>query len=285
MYYGLVKYLSVYMNKQLVYEQLTQLGLDEIEANIYLFLLENGAKTPLELSREANINRSKIYRHMEALKAKKLIEETSGSRGKKFTAANPTNLELLLKEKEAKLQLQKETLPTLLAQLTSLPTSLQKIFEIKTYHGPEGMKQLLWNQLSANKELVSFSYQNKNYMVGKAFAEKIREEQVGRRLKLYEIENETDQGDFWYTNVAGLEKFYKSRYIDPKILKIRQYIAIFNNTVSIANWIDKAEVGIEIVNEPFAAMQRQLFWKFWDIAADYVGEAKKLEAAKKLKSK
>lgn len=255
------------MNKQLISAQLTPLGLSEAEANIYLHLLENGPKTPLELSREAAINRSKIYRHVETLRAKKLLEETSDSRGMKLTAASPTNLELLLKEKENELALQKEALPSLLRELTSLPTKLQKVFEIKTYHGPEGMKQLLWNQLSADREMVSFSYQNKNYMVGKAFAEKIREEQVRRRLKLYEIENETDQGDFWYTNVVGWGKYYQSRYISPTILKIRQYIAIFNNTVSIANWIDDAQVGIEIVNEPLATMQRQLFWKFWEIAS------------------
>jgi len=56
------------MNKQIITTQLEQFGLDEIEAKIYLNLLETGAKTPLDLSRETNINRTKIYRYLERLK-------------------------------------------------------------------------------------------------------------------------------------------------------------------------------------------------------------------------
>ena len=254
------------MNKQISIQQLSTLGFDEAESTIYLHLLENGPKTLLELSREANVNRSKIYRHLDSLRAKKLIEEISGSRGKKLQASSPKNLELLILEQENQLKLQKETIQNLIADLTSLPTNLEKIFEVKHYHGSEGLKQMLWNQLSANKEIVAFSYQNKNYMVGKSFAEKIREEQVLRKIKLYEIENETDQGDYWYTKVANWGRYYDSRYISPKVLTIRQYVGIFNNTVSLVNWHDKELVGLEIVNSTFANMQKQLFWKFWEIA-------------------
>lgn len=270
------------MNKQIVIAQLREFGLDEIEVKIYLDLLENGPKTPLELSRETSLNRSRIYRYLDKLKQKKLIEESNIGRGLTLKAANPNNFELLIMEKAQELKREQEALPNLLKELTSLPTNIQRVFEVKYYQGKEGIKQMLWNQLSAsNREIVAFSFRNKNEMVGKSFAEKIREEQVSRKIILYEVENETDQGNYWYTDVLNWGKYYRSRYIPPKILEIKQYIGVFNNTVSIINWVDGEEVGIEIVNSIYTNTQRQIFWKFWDIAEAYIKEGKRLEAVKK----
>ena len=254
------------MNKQQNIDHLMSLGFEDIEAVLYVHLLENGEQTPLELSRELNINRSKIYRYIEKLVAKKLIEQSVVDRGIRLKASDPKNLEIMLGDKEQVLKAQKESLPVFLESLKNLPVNLKQEFEVKHYHGIEGLKQMLWNHLAAKKEIIGFSYKNKNDTVGKTFAEQIREEQVERKIMLYEVENETDQGDTWYTKVAGWDKFYNSRYISPKILTIKQYIAIYNNTVSIANWVNGVQVGVEIENSLFADTQKQIFWKFWEIA-------------------
>jgi len=253
------------MNKQLILKQLVNTGLEEIEANIYLYLLENGPRTHLELSRETNTDRSKIYRYIEKLLKKNLIEESNDAWGKKLQAAKPSNIELLIQKDEDLLRLRKESIPILINDLNTLPTYVEREFEVRYYRGQEGLRQMLWNQLSAKKEIIAFSYKNRNDMVGKTYAEKIRTEQVERKIMLYEIENEVDQGDFWYTNVTDFKNYYKSRYILPKILKIKQYIAIFNNTVSIANWINNEEIGFEVTNSIYSNMQKQIFWKFWEM--------------------
>ncbi|HLD25074.1 MAG TPA: helix-turn-helix domain-containing protein, partial [Patescibacteria group bacterium] len=101
------------MNKQIITSQLAQFGLDEVEVQIYLNLLSCGAKTPLDLSRETNINRTKIYRYITRLQGKRLIEETDKGRGVRLKAASPDSLKLLLLEKEQQLVSQKEALPEL----------------------------------------------------------------------------------------------------------------------------------------------------------------------------
>ncbi len=270
------------MNKQQILNQLMQLGLDDIEAKLYVHLYEGGPRTLLELSRQVNVNRSKIYRYLDKLIGKKLIEILSEGRGKKLKAASPQNLNLMISEAEENLKKQKESLPILLAGLTDIPSVTHREFEVKHYHGKEGLKQMLWNHLSVtNHEILAFSYCNKNDMVGKIFAEKIREEQIRRKINIFELENETDQGKYWYTETLNWAKFYKSRYISPKILEIKQYIAVFDSTVSIINWFDGEDVGIEIVNSIYAKTQKQIFWKFWEIAEGYTEEGKKLEATKK----
>lgn len=265
------------MNKQIINNQLQQFGLDETEIQIYLFLLETGASTPLDLSRKTNINRSKIYRYLDRLKIKRLIEETSGNRGILLKAANPDVLQLLILEKEQQLKNQKEILPDILKELTTLPVTSKSPFEVKHYHGKDGLKQMLWNHLSAKKEILVFGYENRNLIAGKAFAETIRFEQVEKKITKIEVENATDQGDYWYTSVPDWGKYYRSRYIPPEILNIKQYQVIFNDTISILNWADGNLRGVEITNPSFADMYKQIFWKFWEIAEQYKEEAKRLE--------
>ena len=150
------------MNKQILLSQLESFGLDKIEVDIYLFLLENGSKTPLDLSRETNINRSRIYRYLDKLKAKKLIEESNIGRGLKLKASDPQNLELLIHEQEYSLQKQKEMFPEIMNELSSLPSRLENKFEIKHYDGLDGLKQMMWNQLAAKKEILLYGYQTRN---------------------------------------------------------------------------------------------------------------------------
>lgn len=273
------------MNKQIVLIQLQQFGLDDIEITLYIHLIESGPKTPLDLSRETSVNRSRIYRYLDRLKGKKLIEEVNLGRGIVLKASNPSNLELLILEKEQQVKTQRENLTNVIKELTILPVDQSKSIEIKHYHGEEGLKQILWNHLSAKKELLVFGFENRNNIAGKSFAEKIRYEQVERKIIKIEIENATDQGDYWYTTVPNWGKYYQSRYIPVKILDIRQYQVIYNDTISILSWGDGIKVGVEIENSPFVNMYKQIFWKFWDISKDYIAEGKKIEKAKKIKTK
>src|SRR3989338_10073509 len=279
--YNTFKYLFVRMNKQIIISRLSAFGLDEIEAKIYFHLLEHGSQKPLELSRDININRSKIYRYIDKLIAKKLLELSNVERGIRLKAASPENLELLIYEKEQEIKQQKENLPDILKVLKSLPENEQKTFEVKHYHGTDGLKQMLWNHLSAKKEILVFGFENRNNIAGKAFAETIRFEQVRRKITKIEIENATDQGNYWYTKVFNWGSFYRSRYIPPKILTIKQYQVICNDTISILNWGDGIKVGVEIENSPFVKMYKQIFWKFWEISEAYIKEGKRLEASKK----
>ena len=259
------------MNKHTIIEQLQTLGIDDVETKIYLYLLEGYAKTPLEISRETGINRSKIYRYLDKLKQKRLIEQLTVDRGIKLEAASPEILELLFIEKEKELKVQQELLPNLVKDLNMLSRRTENPFEVRYYHGEEGLKQMLWNRLSA-KEILLYGYQTMNEIVGKKFAEILREEQIKRKIKQYEIEEDVDignfTGNFTYSDVPHWKEYYTPRYMSPDSLKIRQYTSIYNNTVAIMNWEHGAKGGVEIVNELYAYMQKQLFWILWNKIAE-----------------
>jgi len=257
------------MNEQIVWKQLTALGLADTEIFIYLHLLKSGPKTPLEISREININRSKIYRLIEMLLQKKLIERSISDRGLRLKASPPANLELLLIANEEKIKDNREALPNIIQSLSYLTNVTTGGFEISHYKGIDGLKQMLWNELKA-KEVMLFGYGSINDFVGKKFGDKHREEAFLRKIKYKEIGNRPEyksKDQSFYNNAYGWEKIYIYKQIPEKILKIRHGIQIYNDTVAIINWQDKHKVGIEIINRPLAEMQRQIFCHFWKIAS------------------
>lgn len=256
------------MNKQLILENLKLFGLDDIESNIYLRLLEHGPKSPLELSKELGLNRTRIYRYTEKLSQKKLLEDSTTSWGRRLKAANPENLSLISEQSRDVLKLQDEALQPLIKDLSNIPNFVDTEFEIKHYRGKEGLRQMFWNQLDAKKEILTFSYESKNEIVGKNFAEKVRLEQVKRKIKLFEIENVADRGNFWYTDVINWGKYYDSYSIPKETLEIKQITSIFNNTVSIMSPSQADPVGVEIINSLYANTQKQIFWEFWRIAKE-----------------
>ncbi len=256
------------MNKQDILGELISLGLDQTEAAIYLHLVEYGPKTLLALSRETSINRTKIYRYIERLKKLGVVEDTNVGWGLELRAASPQNFGVFIQQKESAIAEQKKTFNTLLTQISQISTFTRKEFEVHHYFGQEGLKQMMWNQLSAKKSLLQFAFESRNEAVGKKYAEIIRKNQVERKITLYEIENVRDQGDYWYTDVVNWGNYYDSRYIPARILTIRQNFSVFNNTLSIMNW-GEANIGIEITNSHLAKMQEKIFWTFWEISKKY----------------
>jgi len=255
------------MNEQIIKEQLIRFNLSETEVVLYLYLLKNGSKTPLELSREININRTKIYRLIEFLLNKKLIEKFSSERGLKIKAAPPQNLQLSILNEEEKIKNNKDIFPSLIRSLSLLPGIIHEQFEVVHYQGTEGLKQMLWNELRA-KEILVFGYENTNQFTGKKFADKFREEVVLRKIKLKEIGNSSDyknKDQSFYNNALGWEKAYQYKQLSEKILNIKHHIIVFNNTFAIINWKD-SKAGIEVINKPLADMQRQNFWHYWKLA-------------------
>src|SRR5512145_2001758 len=98
-------------NIEPVLKFLSQLGLDFFESKIYILLLEKGALTVLQLSRESKINRTGVYRLIEKLKDMGLIEEVLKDNKKLIVPASLNKLELMVKEQEAKADTLRKMLP------------------------------------------------------------------------------------------------------------------------------------------------------------------------------
>lgn len=257
-------------NKNNTLLQLYRLGLSADEAKVYLTLLEQPL-SHLEIARKTGVNRTKVYRIADELEKRGLIAENQDETGKQLIANDPSNLEITVKTEEEVLDRKKQTLKATLPELQAifqagaLPSDID--FEVNTYEGSDGFKQMLWNELKTKDEIVIFGSGTIADLVGsERWAEKHREKTLEVGYKIREILNPNGKPNQFTKNTTFMNKAYCRRYISANTLPLAHQLCVYNNTVAIYHWRNNKKVGTEIINKSFADMQRAIFERYWCIA-------------------
>ncbi len=133
------------------------LGFTKEQSDIYLTLLKDGPQTVLQLSRKTNVNRTTLYRTLEKLHAQKLVEEIIDEYKKLYKAADFHTIDLLVKEQENRTEFLKTAFPEINALLTSTSSS-QPGTKVVFYRGSDGIRQMGWNTLKANRIVMGYTY-------------------------------------------------------------------------------------------------------------------------------
>jgi len=238
-------------------------GLTREESKIYLDLLEKKVSTALSLSRSSHIGRTKVYRILDKLIEKKLVVQQLDSGGFKFMANDPKQLSLLLVKKESELVSLQKTLPQVVEMLQSKVDSGKSGSKILYYRGHEGLSQVNWNLLRAQKELLSYEVSTANAYLPQVEAEKLRQSLVDKKIITRTLTNNTHQQPF--TEIVELVKnWWELRHISPKILQIQADIFIYNDIYAVCNYLDSGDVFcFEIYNQNMAQMQKEIFRNLW----------------------
>jgi sugar-specific transcriptional regulator TrmB len=246
----------------------TKLGLEPEIADIYLALHSHGPQTISELSRNARVERTRIYRLINKLLSSNLIEvETHYKRGI-IKAAPIANLHILINEKEQELKSLQDELGliehVLARNSLSSPTT-----RVQFYHGPEGIRQMIWNELSAKSAIVGYVYRIVDEPTGRKFMERWSEEFTSRHLHMRlvggddfaESWKDADQrfGPGYSQRIKGIE--YHS--ISSSDFMITHSCEVYDNVVMYCNWKGGEIFGIEIYNGDIADAQRRFFELIW----------------------
>lgn len=164
-------------------------GLSEEEARVYLHLLAKGVKSALELSRELKMARTNVYRYLEKLIEKGLVQQKLSKQGKSFRASSYKQLEMLIIEKEQEVDLLKRVSPVVFQQLASLQMSGEEKTKILYYEGLDGLKQITWNSTEARGELFIFEIKDMSVFLDYGIAEEVRKEFVRNKVFIKELTN------------------------------------------------------------------------------------------------
>lgn len=245
---------------------LSPFGLEDDESRIYLSLLEKGELSALALSRITGLARSKVYRLLDKLSGYGLVQNGIHGAGMRFGATHPSKFSQLVTEKEHEIQSLKESLPEVLSQLETVAGRDSSNTKVLYYKGVEGIKQLCYNSLSAQKELLTYETTNSmTDFLPEGFTEEMRAEFVKRKIHIKELNwNKTYKP---YTNVKDFAlKYWETRYIDPGEFKIHSEALIYNDVYVLYNPLGPELFGVEIYNKDLAHTQRQLFHILWSHA-------------------
>lgn len=238
-------------------------GLSTEEANIYLDLLEKGSSTALKLSRDLHIGRTKVYRLLDKLIDKQLVIQKLDSAGLKFIANDPSQLDLLLTQKEGQLSVLRNSLPDIVSILRSKIGFQQPESKILYYHGKQGLAQVNWNLLNAKNEFLSYEIATADAYIPQPEAENLRKELVNSKILNRMLTNKKTIAPF--TGVSEMvRKWWQIRYISPDILNIRADVFIYNNIFAECHYLNSGDIFcFEMYNEQLAAMQKEIFENLW----------------------
>lgn len=249
---------------------LFQLGLAEEEVDVFVFLLQQGPSTILDISRAAGINRTALYRLCEGLTEKGYLKKLAERNTTRYEASSIEFLQTKVDEHRANsLALQKQYgfVEEAYKKLVKLEDNEIKVIH---YTGSEEIKQLIWNTLNSHDVNVGFGYRTMSEAVGSKFIVRWWNECVRRKKRQKVLAN---PGTFAMKNsvdAATKEKYademfsvMEEREIDPEIFRINQETFIYNDIYAIVQWKDNFIFGVEVYNQAVADQQREIFKVLW----------------------
>ena len=129
-----------------------QLGLDQEQALVYLFLLQTGSSSVLDISRGIKTGRTKLYPLLEDLANKQLVVIHERPYGTSYQAQKPEVIDFLVSEHERKAEALRSSLPATINILKNLEQTSPAKTKIIEYRGIDGLKQMNFNLSKAKEE-------------------------------------------------------------------------------------------------------------------------------------
>jgi len=264
---------KIYILEDNVLHLFKGIGLNDEEAEILKYLLNNGSSTILEISRAVKLKRTNIYRICENLAVKGFIIKLSEYKTTKYEICS---LEFL-QSKIDDIQINSTNIVKLFREVKEeIQTYSQKKNQIKVIHysGPQGIKQLLWNVLSAKDGVYGFGYRTLREITGNTFFDKWWDEIVRRKIKNYVILNsQTSQMKNKYSTAENIYKIHKvkaeeiweEKIISKKVLEVTEESFIYNDIFAVIQWEKDEVFGVEIYNKKVADQEKSIFDVLWKI--------------------
>jgi len=255
----------------IIYEFLTKLGYDKEAIRVFSALSKHGPLTLLETARKSNIERTRLYRLVDELAQKGLVEEIPSHKRRKIKAADLSTLQMMVKEEKLRSESLSNTFPTFIKAVEQLKPALSKN-NVIYYHGREGIRQMAWHLLRAKGIYYTYSYRFWDEVLGEKFTASLNEEMVKLNMKVRDLYSDQyfDYKKQWLKKhghkPGGDWSFWDSRHISEKILKIDQNIDVYNNVVAYYHWEGEETFGVEIYNERIAEFHKQMHNVIWKMA-------------------
>lgn len=243
----------------------SKLGLSSEIADIYATLHGYGQQTISELARHSGIERTRIYRLIDELRASNLVEIETRYKRSVFTAAPITNLHVLLARQEQELSELRNELQDL-QQIFPINSLQSPASKVQAYRGTEGLKQMFWNQTRSKSDCSSILYESMQVLTQRTYFERWAKAICERKIKSRSIVGDNfirTQQDWYKKHTNERMANWEGRYISPAVFPIAHSTVVYDNVTAYFNWKDGEIFGIEIYNQEIADAQRRFFEMLW----------------------
>ena len=236
-------------------ELLTQIGLSEIQAKIYLFLVREGQRTPTEIANGVGEKRTTIYSALERLVALGLITQRDKGKISAYVPNHPSVLEELAEKRLRRAARQAKMLEGSLPGLINYYNEHQSQPGATTFYGQEGI-QMIWDKVIATGQTYYFVRSRYDEVADRDALEKFKAARVAAGI------NSEDITPSEFTNNKNsdlLKNFLLTRtLLPPEEYDSPVEIDIFGDNVAFINY-SKNGMSTLIESAEIADAMRQFF--------------------------
>lgn len=232
---------------------LSEAGLSQKEASLYVAGIELGEATIQRLAKNADIKRPTAYDIMDSLEKKGLFSSSIKGKKRYFIAEDPENVLGLLKTRER-------------AFVRALP-ELKVLFNtggakprIRFYEGVEGLKAIYWDTLESKGTILVYgSIDDMWGAMPKEFIREYVEERAKRKINIRGlVPNTPDAQEYVRRDKEELRHLI---LIPKERFTFSNEINIYNDKVAIFSFPER--IGIIIESKKITETQRAIFELAW----------------------
>ena len=236
-------------------EILTQIGLTEIQAKIYLFLVRNGQQTPTEIANGTDENRTTVYSSLERLEKLGIVSQQKRGKISAYIPNHPSVLERLAERRLRSAARQAKNLESNLPALINYYNEYQNEPGATTFYGQEGVK-MIYDKILATGETFYFVRSRYDEIFNFEALEEFKEARVAAGIHSEDI----TPSEFTTNNNKEMkEKFLLTRtLLPPGDYDCPVEIDIFGDNVAFINY-QKDGMSTLIESPEIADAMRQLF--------------------------
>lgn len=245
------------------YKQITEFGLDEKEAKVFLASLELGGENVLTIANKAGINRVATYEALESLIKKGLVSTFIKGKRTNYTATNPERLRYLLEQEKNTIAKKEEMFSKLLPELKSIFNFTTDKPKVTYYEGKEGVKTIQADFLKTPDKIARaiFFYD----ILPSVFTVKEMKEYAQKRIKAgIQIKSIAVIKDR-KLEISPADENVDRGYIDFHKFPMESDITIYHDKIALVSLSQL--FGIIIENKELAATMRSFFDLALSIAA------------------
>ncbi|MFA5961464.1 MAG: helix-turn-helix domain-containing protein [Parcubacteria group bacterium] len=235
---------------------LKQVGLSEKQAKIYLAALELGETTVKEIAKKAEIKRTTIYDLLSELLESGIMKQTVRGVKKRFIAASPEDLQVLIQKRAV-----------LLAQIMPNLDSMSNVDKVRPkvrfYEGRAGLAEVYADTLKHSGEILAFASDDVAKVLGLDWAGQYIRQRMKKKIYYKGIvaRSALIEKEFATKNQEQLRSI---KMIDSHKYPFSNEVMIYGHQ-KIAIISAKDAMGIIIESAEIFLTQKSIFELLWDL--------------------
>lgn len=255
------------MNKTIDY--LKQLDLSDVEAKLYLTLLQTGPTSVRDLAQTIDIKRTTAYFYIDELVDKGLIMKlVRGS--KKLVAANePENLQSLIEEKISEAKKVQKELPDILKMLTTIVPEGNNMqdTDIRAYKGIMNARKIYEECLRANEVRAYVKIKESETLFPDNLPVFKNAFKKNKNLKVWEIIYDSRSTTKDAERVESISERYFYKYTPAHLKLSSEDILIYDGKVAIINYRG-GKTSVVLQSQDFYNNFKELFDFMWNVLSE-----------------